>query len=123
MLITIQVWKEFVDERRPEEVEQSWEMCSRAIREYDNHMVRNWKEEIDTLLVFVCPSRSYPSTLKHTHRPTGWSVLGSYYCVCNRVLQVAPARPHRCLHSTPFPNREAVRRDPEPSRTTNSRPD
>jgi len=53
MLITIQIWKEFVDERRPEEAEQSWETCSRAIREYDNHMVRNWKEEIDTLLVFV----------------------------------------------------------------------
>lgn len=44
-----------MDEHRPEEVEQSWETCSRAIRDYDNHMVRNWKEEIDTLLVFVRP--------------------------------------------------------------------
>ena len=60
MLITIQVWKAFVDEHRPEEAEQSWETCSRAIKEYDNHMVRNWKEEIDTLLVFVRSPRSYP---------------------------------------------------------------
>jgi len=63
MLITSQVWKEFVDERRPKEAEQSWETCSRAIREYDSHMVRNWKEEIDTLLVFVRSSRPHFSAL------------------------------------------------------------
>ncbi|KAF9649502.1 hypothetical protein BDM02DRAFT_3186261 [Thelephora ganbajun] len=47
------VWKGFVDEHHPEEVEESWETCSRAITDYDNHMARNWKEEIDTLLVFA----------------------------------------------------------------------
>jgi hypothetical protein len=59
MLIPGPGLEESVDDHRPEEVEHSREMCSRTIRDHDIHSIRNWKEEIDTLLVFVCASRSH----------------------------------------------------------------
>jgi hypothetical protein len=31
----------------------SWSTCAKTVQKYDENMVRNWKEEIDTLLVFV----------------------------------------------------------------------
>ncbi len=30
-----------------------WANCVRALRDYDEHMVKGWKEDIDSLLVFV----------------------------------------------------------------------
>ena len=32
---------------------EAWAACAQALREYDEHMIQDWKEEIDTLLVFV----------------------------------------------------------------------
>ena len=31
-----------------------WSYYSRLMRDHDEAMVRDWKEEVDTLLVFVC---------------------------------------------------------------------
>jgi hypothetical protein len=31
----------------------SWSICAQTVQKYDETIVRNWKEEIDTLLVFV----------------------------------------------------------------------
>ena len=30
-----------------------WHTCATAVKQYDDTTVKNWKEEIDTLLVFV----------------------------------------------------------------------
>ena len=30
-----------------------WSTCAKTVQKYDENIVRNWKEEIDTLLVFV----------------------------------------------------------------------
>ena len=32
---------------------EAWAACAKALREYDEDMIQDWKEEIDTLLVFV----------------------------------------------------------------------
>ena len=32
---------------------EAWAACAKALREYDEAMIQGWKEEIDTLLVFV----------------------------------------------------------------------
>ena len=32
---------------------KAWSSCARAMMEYDEANVKRWKEEIDTLLVFV----------------------------------------------------------------------
>ena len=32
---------------------EAWAACAKALREYDEAMIQDWKEEIDTLLVFV----------------------------------------------------------------------
>ncbi|KAI0674557.1 hypothetical protein C8Q78DRAFT_966328 [Trametes maxima] len=32
---------------------EAWGACAKALREYDEDMIRDWKEEIDTLLVFA----------------------------------------------------------------------
>jgi hypothetical protein len=37
------------------EVGDNWEKCLKAVEKYDNDMCTSWKEEIDTLLVFVRP--------------------------------------------------------------------
>ena len=31
----------------------AWGSCVKALRDYDEHMVRGWKEDVDSLLVFV----------------------------------------------------------------------
>lgn len=33
---------------------RGWTECAKAMRQYDEGMIKGWKEEIDTLLVFVC---------------------------------------------------------------------
>ena len=47
---------------------EAWAACAKALREYDEDMIQDWKEEIDTLLVFV---RTY-ATASHacTAAPT-----------------------------------------------------
>lgn len=35
------------------ESSEAWAACAKALREYDEDMIQDWKEEIDTLLVFV----------------------------------------------------------------------
>lgn len=30
-----------------------WSICAQTVQKYDEAVVKNWKEEIDTLLVFV----------------------------------------------------------------------
>jgi hypothetical protein len=37
-------------------VGDSWEKCLKAVEGYDNDMCTSWKEDIDTLLVFVSPN-------------------------------------------------------------------
>ncbi|EIW55553.1 uncharacterized protein TRAVEDRAFT_86592, partial [Trametes versicolor FP-101664 SS1] len=32
---------------------EAWAACAKALREYDEDMIQDWKEEIDTLLVFA----------------------------------------------------------------------
>ncbi|KAI0760946.1 hypothetical protein BD413DRAFT_593170 [Trametes elegans] len=43
----------FPDERSDHEPPPDWSTCAARMREFDEAMVRNWKEEIDTLLVFA----------------------------------------------------------------------
>jgi len=112
-----------VDEHHPEEVEQSWETCSRAIKDYDNHMVRNWKEEIDTLLVFVWFSCPDPYVQGTHFWFTGRSVLGDYHCIYHRFLQMAPAGPNRSLRSAPFQDIRTVGRIFQPNLISKSRSD
>jgi hypothetical protein len=33
---------------------KGWSACAAAMRSHDEDMVKNWKEEIDTLLLLVC---------------------------------------------------------------------
>jgi hypothetical protein len=40
----------------PESVGDNWEKCLAAVEKYDNDMCTSWKEDIDTLLVFVSPN-------------------------------------------------------------------
>ena len=41
----------------PTSAAQAWTACVEALRKRDEHMIQGWKEDIDTLLVFV--SRSF----------------------------------------------------------------
>jgi hypothetical protein len=45
-------------EYAPESVGDNWEKCLAAVEKYDNDMYQSWKEEIDTLLVFVSANLS-----------------------------------------------------------------
>ncbi|EEB89965.1 hypothetical protein MPER_11889 [Moniliophthora perniciosa FA553] len=45
--------KERPKKRREHTVQQSWEKLMAEVEQYDDGMVKNWKEDIDTLLVFA----------------------------------------------------------------------
>ena len=70
----------------------------------DDGLVKGWKEDIDTLLVFV---RSlilgYLTVLIMPINP-GWSVLRSGDGFYHRILPVAGTSTGGCCCCTPFPN-------------------
>jgi hypothetical protein len=68
-----------------------WEKCLAAVEKYDNDMCKSWKEEIDTLLVFVRPFHSLTSALSAETRFAGRFIHGHRDGVHDRVLQVAAA--------------------------------
>uniref|UniRef100_A0A0W0G993 DUF6535 domain-containing protein n=1 Tax=Moniliophthora roreri TaxID=221103 RepID=A0A0W0G993_MONRR len=41
------------DHDKPGSVADAWEILMKAVNKYDDEMVKNWKEDIDTLLVFA----------------------------------------------------------------------
>jgi len=43
-----------------------WSMCAKTVQKHDENAVRSWAEEIDTLLVFVCPADVYVPDVKLT---------------------------------------------------------
>ena len=43
----------------PTSAAQAWTACVEALRKRDEHMIQGWKEDIDTLLVFVSHSFLY----------------------------------------------------------------
>jgi len=45
--------QEHSEQTRKEAAEKAWGTCASRLREYDEGMVKVWKEEIDTLLVFA----------------------------------------------------------------------
>ncbi|KAK7690447.1 hypothetical protein QCA50_005545 [Cerrena zonata] len=41
------------DGRHQPTMPERWSACSRALKQYDENMIKNWKEDIDTVLVFA----------------------------------------------------------------------
>lgn len=75
---------------------EAWAACAKALRDYDEDMIQDWKEEIDTLLVFVsCPSPSMlrrPLTSQCSPRiMTGRSVLCCADGIQHRGVPASPA--------------------------------
>lgn len=64
--------------------EKGWTVCLQARVAHDKRMIDDWKEELNSILVFVRPSRVCSHRLKLTHirRSPGWSFLRS----CHRLL-------------------------------------
>lgn len=48
-----------------------WSTCAKSVQKYDENIVRNWKEEIDTLLVFVRVPDIYTPDITLTDRQAG----------------------------------------------------
>ena len=57
----------------PGNEEESWQECARLVEKYDAEMCKGYREEIDTLMVFVRPLFDM---CMHAQRLTGRSFLG-----------------------------------------------
>ncbi|EEB95806.1 hypothetical protein MPER_05169 [Moniliophthora perniciosa FA553] len=63
----IQTGQNFWSQQNPT-LDQSWEKLMKEVNRYDDDMVKNWKDEIDTLLVYFVPVKlivQYWSGLSH----------------------------------------------------------
>lgn len=68
---------------------QAWTACVEALRKRDEHMIHGWKEDIDTLLVFVRLPVGGPCCqleIKPTHNISGGIVFCSNYSIHHRGL-------------------------------------
>lgn len=65
--------------RGPDDTVQgrAWAACQKAVREYDESLVQGWKEDIDTLLVFVRPLLHPPCRIERALIVSllGWTIL------------------------------------------------
>ncbi|OBZ77324.1 hypothetical protein A0H81_01663 [Grifola frondosa] len=89
----------------PQDTAAAWSDYARVLGEYDKTMVKAWKEEIDTLLVFVSSQRRGPlhsgSDLNIPFSP-GRSLLCHPYCeVQRRVVPALAARLGRRVRASP----------------------
>jgi hypothetical protein len=80
-------------ERKPykfaPDVGDNWEKCLKKVEDYDNDMCKSWKEEIDTLLVFVrIPLLHVRCALTLS---IGRFIHGHRNGVHDRIIQVATA--------------------------------
>lgn len=83
----------------PKTVGDHWEQLHQAVENYDHEMCTSWREEIDTLLVFV---RISPHSLPNLTTSEGRLVYRHCDCFHGRVVQVATARTCERNQSTPF---------------------
>lgn len=69
-----------------------WERIMKRIDLYDEDICKGWREDIDTLLVFVSlktlERNSQNNFLFHT---TGWAFLRCRHCFLNRILWLVAA--------------------------------
>ena len=108
---------------------EAWAACAKALREYDEDMIQDWKEEIDTLLVFVsipscyAPVTNTTTALSHMLTPrlgsTGWSVFCSSNGIHHSGIPVCATRlrANVCIlfHGVPTGSIQPVSSDPQPS--------
>lgn len=64
---------------------ERWSACSRALKQYDENMIRNWKEDIDTVLVFVS-TRTNPESITLMIYYAGGSLFSCTHCVRRGTL-------------------------------------
>ncbi len=73
-----------------EEKEKVWTEAAEAVKTYHEDLVRRWKEEMDTLLVYVSVAAVIVVENGELMHSAGWSVLGGPDCLQCAVLP-APA--------------------------------
>jgi hypothetical protein len=74
-----------------------WPAMARIVHEVDAQKIQDYKEDIDTILVFVRHSIYLPR-LELICRSLGWSILCSFDCVHCGVLPKPSTRPNRSDH-------------------------
>jgi hypothetical protein len=67
-----------------------WHTMAKAVRDLDEYKVRDVKEDIDTLLVFVRHD-SLSSSQPRLMNSLGWVIFRSSYCIRYRVLSASAA--------------------------------
>lgn len=93
----------------PTDASAAWRECANKFRKYDKSMVQGWKEEIDTLLVFV-NRMLQPITLVIAYGLLGWSFLGRGHCFQYRSVQTFTGGSSRHDSDPSLPNSHPTRR-------------
>ena len=77
----------FVDQRRIEQDRQWWYQTAREVRESDEYKVRDYKEDIDTLLVIVSLGFLLTRPPLMVLNPEECFILRCHYSTRTRIIQ------------------------------------
>lgn len=69
-----------------------WETCYQKVKEYDDELVKGWRDQVDKLLIFVRLFKS-GSIQTHIDQNVGWSPRCNCHILCHWVLEEFARRP------------------------------
>jgi hypothetical protein len=72
-----------------EQVEEGWQETYNELRRLDEKMVQEYREEIDTLLVFVSPCHHLRMMFQSTNHSKGRSLLCCSHCLRRRIIYIS----------------------------------
>ena len=64
-----------------------WLSMAKIVRDYDEEKVKDCKEDIDTLLVFVSQTTITPTHMTISNKLAGWPLFGGTFGFYHRVIQ------------------------------------